>query len=188
MRKITVLIALFFSLQANAAYLGFGGFSAFPFSTQTDVDGSASILAVDPVLTLGGVLGEFWGHKFVPEIGYSMSLGEVDGYDKSTFYILFDLANNIGGDFLLRYGIGWFNTSVGGDGAMITINNGSGYATAYRPGESTTSYNVTLNLGAETRLNSDATMRLEGYLFEFLDSEKLDFSYTLTINYFLKGF
>jgi hypothetical protein len=181
-----LFFSLFITLNSYAQnYISFGGYTSFPFSTQDDVGGGTALLSFDPILSYGITNDFMWGHKLITEVGFSTRLSTDDGYSKSTLYLLADLALPISSGFLLRYGFGYFRTSVGGDGAQILIANGSGTAYAYRPGTSTTSANATINLGLETVVQPRTSLRLETYFFEFLSSKKIDLSYTLSVNYFL---
>lgn len=185
-KKLILFFLLTFSFQSYASsYIGFGGYAAYPFSSQGDTEGGLAYFGLDPMISVGGVFDGFWGHKLLPEIGYHMRIGEDDGYNKSTLFFLLDLGYPLQSNLVLRYGLGWFHTTIGGDGGAVELNNGTDTATFYRPVDSVTAYNISLNLGIESQFESNLTWKFETYLVQFLDFTKLDLNYSLTVNYFL---
>lgn len=185
-KNVLLTFFLLISFQVHSAsFVSFGGYAAYPFSSQGNTDGGLAYLGLDPMVSVGAVFDGFMGHKLLPEIGYHMRIGEDDGYSKSTLIFLLDLGYPLSSNMILRYGVGWFHTMIGGDGAALELNNGTSTATFYRPDDSVTAYNVSLNLGIESQLGNRTTWRLESYIVEFLDTAQLDVNYALTVNYFL---
>ena len=80
--------------------------------------------------------------------------------------------------------IGIFGTKISADGKALTLPNGSSTATFYQPSESVTSYNVTWNLGLESAINANWSLRFETFGYEILSSVKRDISYTFNVTYY----
>jgi hypothetical protein len=81
-------------------------------------------------------------------------------------------------------GLGNFRKSIKGEGGTVTIPNGSGTATAYKPGKAQESYTSTLNLGADWQFSkgyggdtiNGYGLSLETFWNELLDSKKRMFT------------
>lgn len=178
-----------FSFSASAMKLnaGIGGYSPFSFTTQTDSDGGKSLLRVKPTLFLGGLFEAPLNHFFAPEFGMVLHGSGEDNYSKSTYYLLTDLVYPLTAEFVLRYGYGLFMTRISGDGEEVLLNNGSSYSTFYTAGEAVTSYNSTINLGLEFVVRSDATFRLQTFVFQPFSSIDREVSYMFSYAFFFDG-
>lgn len=185
MKKL-LLIATLLTLSFNAsALVGIGGYVPFGLSTQKDKTGSRRTLSAEPYIFFNTVMQAPLNHVFMPEFGYVFHTSEkFDDYSKSTMFLLADVGYKLTGNLLLRYGLGLFRTSIGSDGAAITLQNGSSTATYYRPSENVTSYNTTWNLGIENSFNKNYALKFQFYVFEPISSHR-DVSYSLALAYYL---
>jgi hypothetical protein len=172
MLKLVVLFSVLFSIHSKAL-VGVGGYVPFGLSTQKEDDGGRRTFSFEPYLFVNTIIKAPFNHIFLPEFGYVFHTStQYDDYDKSTMFLLADLGYKLRSNLILRYGLGLFRTSVGSDGAAVTLQNGSSTSTFYKPGDSVTSYNTTWNLGIENSLNSNYALRFQTYLFEPLSSKR----------------
>ena len=184
MFKYAVFFIFLFSSHTKAL-VGTGGYVPFGLSTQKDDDGSRRTFSFEPYIFINTVIQAPYNHVFLPEFGYVFHTStQYDDYDKSTMFLLADLGYKLTPNLILRYGLGVFRTSVGSDGGAVTLQNGSGTATFYKPSDSVTSYNTTWNLGIENSININYALRFQFYLFEPLSSKR-DLSYSLALAYYL---
>ncbi len=188
MRQLFALIFISFlmstsSVQAKWA-LGAGAHVPFGLSTQKDKEGGTSALNFQPSIFASGFFPAPMGHLFMPELGYIYYTGLKNDYSKSTLYLLIDVGYKLNANFLLRYGFGIFGTTISADGQALTLANGNSTSTFYQPSESMTSYNVTWNLGIESAINSNWSLRFETFIYEIMSSVKRDISYTFNITYY----
>jgi hypothetical protein len=146
---------LFFHLQSVHA-----GTLTFHLSQPQDKvqtqSGSEAADPISPGVSLGPHfdLGSDW--SFSPELGYIYNQVETkDRYGGKpkveTFYLLYDLSYSLGysRNYSVRGGLGTFIKRIKGPGGTVTVPNGSGTSTAYRPGDTQTSYSGSINLGFE---------------------------------------
>lgn len=184
MFKYVVLFCISFSFSSNAL-VGIGGYVPFGLSTQKEDDGGRRTFSFEPFLFVNTVVQAPYNHIFLPEFGYVFHTStQYDDYDKSTMFFLADLGYKLRSNLILRYGLGLFRTSIGSDGGAVTLQNGSGTSTFYKPGDSVTTYNTTWNLGIENSLNNNYSLRFQFYMFEPLSSKR-DLSYSLSLGYYL---
>ena len=185
--KALILITLFISLQRPvfALGVGLGGYVPFGLSSQNDSEGGTGTLSLQPTIYVNSIVGSYMGHMIMPEIGYVHYTGLSDDYSKKSMYFLADVGYKLGANFILKYGFGFFRTSIGGDGETINLNNGSSTQDFYQPSESVTTYSSTLNFGAEFAATSKVAFRFESFLHGYLSSTKRDLSYMFSLTYYL---
>lgn len=185
--KILILLCLFISIQRPifALGVGLGGHVPFGLSSQNDKEGGTGLLNVQPTIYINSIVTEVFGQMVMPEIGYIHYVGLADDYSKRSLYFLADFGYKMGTNFILKYGLGFFSTTIGGDGKTIVLNNGSSTQNFYQPSESVTTYNTTLNFGAEFAVDANWAARFESFLHGFLSSTKRDLSYMFSVTYYL---
>lgn len=182
---VPLLLSLFLSAKSYAL-VGFGGYIPFGPSTQKDETGSKNTFALDPVLSVNTVIPTpFFNQLFLPEFAYVFHGSGADEYSKNTMLFLADLGHRISPQLVFRYGLGTVLTRVSGDGAAVTLRNGGDTSTFYRPGETQTSWNTTINFGLETAFNANYAFRFQTYWFSLFDGESRKGSYSFTIHYYL---
>lgn len=185
MMKIYCFLALILLPLKSMAVINVGGYVPFGLSTQKTEDGGKNTFSFKPMIGVNMVMPiPNMSHVFLPEFGIVPQGKEYDDYKKNTLYFLLDIGYLITDRFLLRYGIGTFMTKISGDGAAVSMPNGSGTATFYRPNEGETSWNTTLDLGFEFALDANNALRMETYMFSWLSSAR-KFSYSLSYAYYL---
>lgn len=187
MLRIICILWLVLVPMKSMALLNVGGYVPFGVSTQKKEDGGRNTFSFKPMIGVNTVMPiPGFSHVFLPEFGIVPQGKEADEYKKSTMYFLMDLGYMLTGNLLLRYGLGTFLTKISGDGAVVTMPNGSDTAQFYRPNEGETSWNTTLNLGLEFAFDSSSAVRMEGYLFSWISSAR-KFSYSLSYVYYMGG-
>ena len=154
--KNIVLCAAFVCFQVSyAVELGLGF-----YNKQEKVQNSKGEEDSDPfspMFLLGHTFNISSGYVFSPALGYIKhevnsddSYGE---YEVTTLALIYDLiwapGMSASDGYSIRYGIGNFMRKTKGKGGAVTVPNGTGTATAYRPGSETTSYSTSFNIGAE---------------------------------------
>ncbi|WP_372654687.1 hypothetical protein [Halobacteriovorax sp.] len=185
MLKIIILTLSLITSINSYSLVGAGGYVPFGLSTQKEDDGSRRTFSFEPYIFVNTILRAPFNHIFMTEFGYVFHTSKkYDEYKKSTMFLLLDLGYMLRSNLVLRYGIGIFKTSISSDGAAVTLANGTGTSTFYRPSESKTTYNTTWNLGIENSWNKHYATKLEFYLFEPISSKR-DISYSLSIAYYL---
>ncbi|OUR99575.1 hypothetical protein A9Q84_00715 [Halobacteriovorax marinus] len=181
-RLLLLSLCLFIPVK-SFALVGIGGYVPFGLSTQKTKTGSRRTLSAEPYILFNTTLSAPFNQIFMPEFGYVFHATEkFDDYDKSTMFLLADFGYQFSSTFILRYGLGLFRTSIGGDGATVTLSNGSSTATFYRPSETSTSYNTTWNIGLQGDLTKNYAMKFQFYLFDPISSTR-DVSYSLSVTY-----
>jgi hypothetical protein len=185
MLSILVTSLSFYSKLYAANYgVGIGGYN-LSMNSQNDSEGGTSTFSYVPGISLNAVWSLSSNHFFNPDIGYVFHLSPEDEYgdqSKKTLFVLWDLGYKIR-RFVIRYGFGTFYTKIGGDGGAVTVKNGeSSTTTAYKPQETITSYNTTIDLGLTFLATKNISMRAETYLFSFLSSEARTLHYSLTLH------
>ncbi len=176
-----------FYLKEVKAYVSFGSFTPALLKYQVDSYGTTNFLDLN--FMLGGHLKiplkfkYLKNHFFRPEVGLIFESSEMDDeYFRSTTYILYSLAWEFKRNTFLRYGVGTFIDRVGGMGGSKLQNNGSSYATFYRPISTVFSYTSSINLGIEYELTYRGLplesrkyrplIRFETFTFSPLNSKK----------------
>lgn len=150
---ISVIIFLFF-YHANAFDLGLG---AHRLNDKTqDSSGNDENDPYSMAISIGNKWEIYSPIKFAPRFGYIRQTNNTDDryggdYLIESFYLLCDFTYPILSmpNFNFLYGFGNFRKTITGSGGDVTVPNGSGTMTAYRPGKSSASYTLSLNLGLE---------------------------------------
>lgn len=186
--KWLFIVVLVCVLPSNGfAQLGLGILGYVPYgpSTQKEEDGATNSLKLHPGISVSYIYPFSGANLFMPELGYVKHSTEGSTYDKSTIYLLYDFGFRFSPKLALRYGLGTFITKISSDGAAITLNNGASTAVFYKPNESVSSYNTTVNIGVELLLAPNIGSRIEVFVSEILSSEKRKASYFLEFIYYL---
>ena len=184
MKVLYFLLLICIPLKAMAI-INVGGYVPFGISTQKKEDGGRNTFSFKPMIGVNMVMPiPNMSHVFLPEFGIIPQGKEYDEYSKTTLYFLLDVGYLITDRFLLRYGLGTFMTKISGDGSVLTLPNGDGTATFYRPNEGETSWNTTLDLGFEFAIDANNALRFETYMFSWLSSAR-KFSYSLSYAHYL---
>ena len=185
-----------FHIKEGKTYISFGSFTPALLKYQVDSLGSTSFLDLN--FMLGGhlkiplELKPFKNHFLRPEVGVIFESSEMDDeYFRGTTYLLYNLAWEFEKNTFLRYGLGTFIERVGGVGGSKLQNNGSSYATFYRPMSSVYSYTNSINLGIEYELTYrglplESTkyrplIRFESYTFSPLNSKRRAFGISVNM-------
>lgn len=135
-----------------------------------------------PMIKLGYKFPVFYSVNFSPQFFYTFGSKESNdsfGGDYSVkiygflFDVLYPIYDTSFGSFSIRTGLGHIVKSIKGEGGEVTVPNGTGTTTAYRPEESDKSHTGTLNLGFDFTMASSAlflSLKQLGFRFEYLAS------------------
>lgn len=186
-------VATSFQVQAFNASVGF-------YTVDEKVQNRAGSEAKDPYSPFVSLGHEFeltpsW--YFLPRLGYIQHKVEsADHYSKykmETIFLLYDFAyrHSMDSNVLWKAGFGTFMKQIKGQGGTVTVPNGGGTATAYRPGTSKRSSTATWNLGFDWKFKnsmgtSEGVFALSGeiFFFEPLEDKKRIMSALLGLSYF----
>lgn len=163
-----------------------------------DKDGDELQNPLHPMIGIGDnwKISTDWG--FSPQLKYiynrQVSDDSYNDYSVHTFVLLYDfiwVPVDSMQSFALRFGLGTFIKRIKGEGGTVTIPNGTGTMSAYRPDETETSYSSTFNLGGDLMLDlfkdyfANTGLRLETFIFRPLSQEHRTYAYTLSmVGYF----
>jgi len=179
--------------------VAFGSHTPALFKYQFDAFGNTRLFDLN--FMLGGhlkiPLSFLKDHYARPEIGLIFDSSEMDDeYQRSTVYILYDLAWEWKKNIFLRYGIGTFIDKIGGNGGAKVQNNGGSYSTFYKPISDTFSYTSSINLGIEYQLKYRGGVlesphfrpmfRVETHTFSPLSSSQRAFSISVNMVFISK--
>ncbi len=184
LRIFSILCCLMISLNSHSM-VTVGGYVPFGLSTQKDEAGGKNTFSFKPMIAINTVMPiPAINHVFLPEFGIVAHGTQTDEYKKTTMFFLLDVGYLLTEKLLLRYGLGTFLTKISGDGAIVTLPNGTTTRGFYRPNEGETSWNTTLDLGIEFAFDANNAIRFETYLFSWLKSAR-KLSYSLSYTYYL---
>lgn len=183
-------LTLSISFTTNALDLGIGLFR--PEEKVQTSSGSEKPDPMSPNISVGH-LWKFDSFDFAPRFGYirnqKNSEDSYGTYQVETLYLLYDLSQELhvfnSGNMRWSYGIGTFAKRIKGEGGWVTVPNGSGTATAARPGETKTSYTLSAETGLDYRWRADVgnvtSYGLQGYLYALqpLNNKKRLFALSL---------
>ncbi len=172
--------------ELNRGYFTFGSLTQFPGEYQIDTAGTKSSSFDFHPYFAGGLeytLPEDW---FITVEG-GLTVPETTADEALTLYTLFlrsDFAYRVlGGRLKLLIGSSIMMMIMKGNGGTTTLGNAGSSTTFYRPELTQTTYNNTFDLGAEYRFNQEWGARAQLIAYSIFDSEKTQYSYTLSINY-----
>lgn len=161
-----------------------GSHTEFFNDIQTDSSGGTNKFEVAPTIGLGLYIPIDQELSFLPE--FNWVLPQTDEYSKiveNTLMLRADWGYNPLEWFRVRVGtsIIWLNQH--GKGGSTEMNNGNSTSTFYHPDENRSSFNNTLDVGAELLMDEWA-LRLQTYTYAVLKEERRKVSYTLFLTYY----
>jgi hypothetical protein len=185
MKKALILFILLFSFNSLAALMySVGTYVPYAFTAQDDWDGETQGFALNPLVTVGTQFPAFAGQFFVPEVGFVYHRNTFDDVQKTTFFFLYNLTWRFLPATLFRYGFGTFLQRQSGDGGAVSLRNGSGTATFYKPKETITTYHTDLMVGVEQFVQPKTSVRFDltftGWKSDLIDNK----NYLLTVNFY----
>lgn len=155
------------------------------FYNQVQVDAKGNLKQFETLPTIGfGFMAPFNSElSLMPEINWVLPQKADDKIMKNLLMFRADLGYQPVDWFRLRFGtsIMWMNQY--GSGGSVKENNGNSTSTFYYPSEGRSSFNNTLDLGAEFLLE-DWALRLQTYTYSVFREERRQLSYTLFISYY----
>ena len=185
-KEVLILLSLYLYSSEGWAFISFGGYVPFGRSTQKEVDGSKNTLSFDPTVSFYRAFPfrTSFSHFILPELGFIFhGKNEYEDYSKRTSYLLLDLGFSFAPQWIFRYGLGTFITRIEGEGGNVTLGNGASVQRFYRPKQTTSSWNTTLNGGVEALWLLRWVPRFEFFLFSPLSRTARKVSYLLSLSY-----
>ena len=169
--------------QKSQFYLSAGAHTEF--YNQLQVDATGGMRRFDPAPTIGAglktsVLGSF---LFLPEINWVLPRKPAEEIIKNLLMGRADLGYDPVDWLRIRVGTSLMWLNQHGSGGAVKMNNGNSTATFYNPDQNRSSFNSTLDVGAELLLGA-AALRLQTYTYSPLKSERRQLSYTLFLSYY----
>lgn len=154
------------------------------FYNQIQIDGSGSLRKFDtaPVIGFGMVAPLQNEFDFLPEFNWVLPRKSGERIIKNVFMLRADLGYKPVEWFRLRGGTSLMWLNQHGQGGKETINNGNSTSTFYYPDENRSSFNSTLDLGAEFLLE-DWAIRFQTYTYAAFKEQRRQLSYTLFVSY-----
>jgi hypothetical protein len=179
------VVALTINLCLSEAFALVNGGTMVPhfLSSQANKEGSPTIVAINPFISIDYTFPFFFNHSFNPEIGYVFNTDAEDETTHRTIFLGYNLEYPLYDFFFLRYGFANFISKVGGDGKTVELNNGTSTMTFHTPSDSQTSYTSSFNLGMRTVIMEGGSIRLDLNIMRFLSSERRSLGYLLSYNY-----
>lgn len=173
MKYISYLMVFFISCSAYSWSFSLGVYKPDPKVQNSS--GSEKDDPYSPFLAFGWHIPVkySWMPDFVPRVGYiynkNNSNDHYTSYKIETFTLLYDFLYRPRGwrQTSFRYGLGSFIQKITGEGGVVTVPNGSGTSTAYRPSGASQSSTLTLNAGVDFRMNDRVGSTLKDYGFNF---------------------
>lgn len=189
-RFFFVCALIFSTCFAHAFDLGLGVYR--PEEKVQSSSGSEKADPISPNISIGHMWSFSW-FDFAPRFGYIRHQNNSDDsygkYQVETLYLLYNISTPLdgygSGNLRVNYGLGTFGRKIKGEGGTVEIPNGSGTATAARPGEGKTSYTLSSQVGLDYRWGSSGSTvqgyGLQGYLFALqpLNNKKRMFALSL---------
>lgn len=165
------------------AFVGFGNLTQFVGRIQTDDSGSTNSFEFNPYLTAGASFHLLNSLSFDPELSFDFPSSGDDGYIKTwTYWVQLPMAYRYK-EFKFKFGPGFLFNKISAEGGAVTLNNGTSTSDFPLPNGSSTSRNLTVNLGVDWEFIDDFSTRLEGWVINLSDSESRSFNYTLSFYY-----
>ncbi len=161
-----------------------GTHTEFFNNVQTDSAGGVNKFEFSPTLGLGLFIPIDQELTFLPEFNWVLPKSDEDSkIIENTFMLRADWGYNPIDWFRVRVGTSviWLNQH--GKGGSTEVNNGNTSSTFYHPDENRSSFNNTLDVGAEV-LFGEWAARLQTYTYAVFREERRQVSYTLFLSYY----
>jgi hypothetical protein len=196
MGKLPLILVLFTllcpSLQAAQKYKLRRGFFTLGTLTenfgfaQVDTSGGTETFDFNPYLATGFEFS--WKRKWflVGELGLTLPRTIDDGAASLMIYqARVDAATRrYKGKLKLSVGTSLVFRTYKGNGGTTTLDNGGTPQTFYRPEETRTAINNTLDFGAEFHFSKKNSAKFQVFTYSILDPDQTQFSYILSWNWY----
>ena len=184
MKYIFTIFLIINSSFASEYFLTAGTFVPYFNKVQVNEEGDRQFFDLNPYLSIGNVINLSGPHFFIPELGYTYYLDTPDKTTKMIFFLHYDFAYALTGEWLLRYGLTNHWSRISGDGGTVRVKNGDGYANFDAPKKGITSYYTTLDLGFEFMFRKPMSVRFDLNMMSMMEQENTAYNYILTINWY----
>lgn len=167
-------------------YFNVGNHTDFYNGVQNNDSGDLRKITFAPVVGVGVTIPSYYGFNFFPEFNWVLpKLIEDSNIIVNTLMFRFDAAYDIVEGLRLRVGTSIMHQNQHGRGGNSTQRNGNSTSTFFYPDENRSSFNNTLDLGAEAVLARQFGLRFQTYTYSVFLAEKRQISYTLFLTYYL---
>jgi len=163
--------------------VGAGNLTQFVGRVQTDDSGSTNSFELNPYVSAGASFHVWNSFTFDPELSFDFPSSGDDGYIKTwTYWIQLPVAYRYE-NFKFKFGPGFLFNKISAEGGTVTLNNGNSTSDFPLPNGSSTSRNLTMNLGVDWEFIKDISIRTEGWIINLTDSESRSINYTISFYY-----
>lgn len=187
--------------------LGVGNYTEFVGDIQVNTEADTNKFDFVPYLNTNLELRLYKSFSWRPELAMTLPKSEESDAIKTTVYMIrSDFAYSLSA-FKFLIGPGYFVTKISGDGGTMQLNNGTnGNQTFYLPSETSYASNYTLDIGVEVRFDANKSksnkrkrknikinttdsigFKAQAHVFSLLNSEKRQWAYTISLNYFFSS-
>lgn len=181
------LISLCTESRANVLkdiYFNLGTHTEFFNAIQTDDKGTLRKFDFAPTIGAGVTIPMAEQFYFAPEFNWVLpQMMEESNIMINTFMLRGDVAYDLMGWLRTRIGTSLMWQNQQGKGGSAKLNNGNSTSTFYYPDENRSSFNNTLDLGAEA-MYENFSIRLQTYIYSVFRSDRRQISYTLFLTYY----
>lgn len=164
-------------------YVNAGIHTEFYKEVQTNSSGSLRQLDTAPTVGLGLVVPLDQDFLFLSELNWVLPQKPAERIIKNTVMLRADLGYSPVEWFRLRAGTSLMWLNQHSSGGSTQINNGNSTSTFYYPAGNESSFNNTLDLGAELLVDSWA-LRFQTYTYSVFKEEQRNLSYSLFVSYY----
>lgn len=190
MKFILLFTTLIGSLSAQAFFetknlrnlkLHMGNWFEYPGQMRASKTGETNGLAFSPFFATS--LDYQLHEKFLltPEVGYILQRSS-ENIDKNQFFIRVEGSYLVTENFKLSMGSSFMMLNISSDGGEEVLPNGTSEDTFFRPAESSTVFNQTLDFAVEY-MQDNKSIKLQSYTYAWnIDEERLT-SFSLAFTY-----
>lgn len=187
--KPTESISFWKKISTKAHYFlddlqfGIGVYNGSPVSTQKDKTGSRDPYSISPQFLINGKFSSNSVWYFLPEWNFISATTESNDYTKQIHRFALMAGYRPFDHLMFRFGGSLFVTKISGEGGNVAIINGASTSTYYRPRDANESYNFTADVGLEYGFRNNFSLRSDLNVWQVLDSESRDLSFSLSAHY-----
>ena len=187
--KIAFSLLIFFLATPSHAkrfYLGAGATFLNMGKTTSSDDASSSLTGqLFLPLTLSMHLNLNPTMNLVPYASYTpLAVTAADSVSKRMLSVGFNLSFKNSGKYQYKTGLGLLQYMISGDGSAVSRSNGTGTATFYLPGTTSSSRSIFIDLGIAYQFHESLKLDIDGMVLSALSTSR-SFSTTVSVS---KGF
>lgn len=178
-----ILLSITTPSHAKRFYLGAGATFLNMGKTTSSDDASTSLTGQLFIpLTLSMHLNINPTMNLVPYASYTpLAVTSADSISKRMLSVGFNLSFKNSGKYQYKTGLGLLQYMISGDGSAVTRSNGTGTATFYLPGTTSSSKSIFIDLGVAYQFHESLKLDIDAMVLSALSSAR-SFSTTVSIS------